>query len=421
MAKKLFALENAELEGEVIELETPAEVGEVAQVESEMVPEVAETETEVAAIDEGMGAADQLEQVEEVVAQAAEGEGLDPVAAEAIKIAVEAICARIGANPKAVYSLYATENFSSASSRKANTKIALEGVGEFLKDLWKKIKAALSSLWAKVKAFWAKHVSSLGQVKKALESMKKTVSSSSGKFKGQPFIEKAPGALLAAFAGKGDLTEARVGAYVAAHGDAEAGKDEVVATASKGQAAAAKASKDAKGGAAAATEDLAALNKQLTDLSAEVKLGSSDKPLIGGVFITYSFEVNEDNVSVTVETDSIADKDTEAGVMLVAKDKLNAVLGKVVAVIDANIKTKAGMDKAQAEFEKAMKEIGDAVNATVVNSETAEAAKVHRKAMKAVYSLNTKSIEVVNKKTSLDVKMAKAVLAYCSLCVKNYE
>ena len=59
-----------------------------------------------------------MEEVEGLVEDAVEnGEGLDPVAAEAVRISVEAICARIGANPKAVYPLYATENFASASSR----------------------------------------------------------------------------------------------------------------------------------------------------------------------------------------------------------------------------------------------------------------------------------------------------------------
>ena len=114
---KLFALEEAELEGTEVELEAAPEVGEVADVQVEVEADASEMTEVAAGVEEGMGAADQMEQVEEVVEQAAEGEGLDPVAAEAIKIAVEAICARIGANPKAVYSLYATENFQSASSR----------------------------------------------------------------------------------------------------------------------------------------------------------------------------------------------------------------------------------------------------------------------------------------------------------------
>ena len=128
---KLFAFENADVIGDEVELETPVEVGEVADVEVDVMEEGGEIEEQAEAIEEGVGASDQMEQVEELVEQAAEeGEGLDPVAAEAIRIAVEAICARVGANPKSMYALYATENFQSASSRKANTRFALEGVGD---------------------------------------------------------------------------------------------------------------------------------------------------------------------------------------------------------------------------------------------------------------------------------------------------
>ena len=210
---KLFALEEAELEGGAVELEAAPEVGEVADAQVDVEADAGEITEVEAGVEEGMGAADQLEQVEEVVEQAAEGEGLDPVAAEAIKIAVEAICARIGANPKSVYSLYATENFKSASSRKANTKYALEGLGEFLKNLWEKIKSALSSLWEKVKAFWNKHVSSLGRTLKALESMKEKVSQVKGTGTYEPV--EVPGSLRSIFPVKGaNLGVDEIGAFV---------------------------------------------------------------------------------------------------------------------------------------------------------------------------------------------------------------
>ena len=133
---KLFALEDINTDSAVGELEVTPQEGEVADVQAEVEPEVAEIGEQTEAIDEGMSATDQLEQVEQVVEQAAEGEGLSEVSAEAIRIAVEAICVRVGANPKTLYNMYATENFQSASSRKANSKIALEGVSEFLKDMW---------------------------------------------------------------------------------------------------------------------------------------------------------------------------------------------------------------------------------------------------------------------------------------------
>ena len=228
-----------------------------------------------------------MEQVEELVEQAAEeGEGLDPVAAEAVRIAVEAICARVGANPKSMYALYATENFQSASSRKANTRFALEGVKEFLQDLWKKIKAALSNLWSKVKAFWEKHVSSLGQVKKALESMKKKVSASSGKFEGQGFVEKAPGFILSSFPVQdGDVTKEDITKVIAAHGKAEASK-EVAVVAAAATTEVGKSAKKASKATGVATES-ADVDAQLAKYTGAKTYGSKEAPLVGGIHIVW--------------------------------------------------------------------------------------------------------------------------------------
>ena len=64
---KLFALEDAELEGGEVELEAAPEVGEVADAQTEVVADETEITEVEAGVEEGMGAADQLEQVEEVV------------------------------------------------------------------------------------------------------------------------------------------------------------------------------------------------------------------------------------------------------------------------------------------------------------------------------------------------------------------
>lgn len=406
---KLFALEDADLEGVgEVELEAAPEVGEVADAQTEVVADETEITEVEAGVEEGMGAADQLEQVEEVVEQAAEGEGLDPVAAEAIRIAVEAICARVGANPKSVYSLYATENFQSASSRKANTKYALEGVGEFLKDLWKKIKSALENLWNKVKAFWAKHVSTLGRVKKALDSMKQKVSSSSGKLEGQAYIENAPGGLSDAFGFSGsDITDSVIGDIVKNHMGAHTAADEA-----------------SSAGTAAAKAAVAAVNSDtdidLTGVAKSWELGSKTKPLVGGAYATFKIEVEEENVTASMERESV-EKGDKVGVKVVEKAGVSALLSKTSACIDATIKAKSGFDKAQTEFTKSMTELEKAINGKVTDKTSTEAAKPARQAVKAMYKINSKIPQISAERISLDLKLAKAVLAYSALCVKNYK
>lgn len=423
---KLFAFENADVIGGEVELETPVEAGEVADVEVDVMEEGGEIEEQADAIEEGMDASNQMEQVEELVEQAAEeGEGLDPVAAEAIRIAVEAICARVGANPKSMYALYATENFQSASSRKANSRFALEGVKEFLQDLWKKIKAALENLWAKVKAFWDKHISSLGRIKKALESMKKKVSSSSGKFKDQGFVEKAPSFLVSSFpVASGDITKQVINDYIGAHvkGDVE----EVVntandATSAAGETAKAAAKNKNKDKENVATES-ANLTTELERYNKPLTYGEKNKPLVGGITLTWSFEVEDGDVTVTVTEDTVVEAvASDVGVILMEKSDLNAALGNVISVINAGVKAKASLDRAYKTFEKTMDAIKTEVNSTVTNTAASEAAKELRKSIKAVYTLQTNSVKFINKTASLDVRLAKAVLGYAGLCLKNYK
>lgn len=423
---KLFAFENADVVGDEVELETPVEAGEVADVEVDVMEEGGEIEEQAEAIEEGMDASDQMEQVEELVEQAAEeGEGLDPVAAEAIRIAVEAICARVGANPKSMYALYATENFQSASSRKANTRFALEGVGEFLKDLWKKIKAALENLWGKVKAFWDKHISSLGRIKKALESMKKKVSSSSGKFNDQGFVEKAPSFLVSSFpVASGDITKQVIIGYIDAH--VKGNVEEVVtttdgATSAAGEVAKAAAKNKNKGKENVATES-AALTAELEKYNKPLTYGEKNKPLVGGITLTWAFEVEDGDVTVTVTEDTVVEAvASDVGVILMEKSDLNTALGSVISVINAGIKAKASLDRAYKTFEKTMDAIKTEVNSTVIDTGTSEAAKELRKSIKAVYALQTNGVKFINKTASLDVRLAKAVLGYAGLCLKNYK
>lgn len=404
---KLFAMEELDTEVDVVELETAPEQGEVADVQVDVEQEVAEVAEGSEAIEEGMGAADQLEQVEEVVAAAAEeGEGLDPVAAEAIKIAVEAICARVGANPKAVYALYATENFQSASSRKANTKIALEGVGEFLKDMWKKIKAALQRLWVKAKEFFAKHVSSLGRVKTALDSMKQKVAQSSGKIE-KAYLEEAPASLAEAFVAKTDVTADVASAIVAAHVVAGKASTNVAAN-----------------GAAATAAGLEAVKKnvavELGKLTGTYELGTEAAPLVGGVYVKYDVKTEDGELVVEVERQTV-EKGAKAGLSVAEKAKLAGLLSDTLNLIAEDVKEKAAFDKREAEFNKSMVEIEKALNETVKDQASAEAAKEVRKSLKVVYKANAKVPSIVSEKVALDVKLAKAVLGYASVCLKNYK
>lgn len=404
---KLFALENAELEGGAeVELEAAPEVGEVADVQVEVEADGGEIAEVEAGVDEGMGAADQLEQVEEVVADAAEGEGLDPVAAEAIKIAVEAICARVGANPKAVYSLYATENFKSASSRKANTKYALEGLGEFLKNLWEKIKAAVSALWEKVKAFWNKHVSSLGRSLKALESMKAKVSA----LKGSPVYEpvEVPGALKSLYPTKGDLSVDDVRAFGAAVAEAEKGMDAFRLM------------------EATEATDLAKIESQVATAVGSgvvVAFGSEAKPLPGGKYFKWTFKLEEDKADDVVTRTLQVEEDhgsAEAGnktakLEIAGKDKLKALIEDTIKGTKSIIKRRDDVEKRAKACSNTFKAIDKSINAEGAD------AKAGRLAMRSFNLIMTKGPSMEAKLLGLQLSQIKGVLGFTAACVKGHK
>lgn len=407
---KLFALEEMEVENQAVELEVSPEEGEVADVQVETEAEAAQVEDNSEAISEGVEAADQLEEVEEVVEKASEEEGLDPVAAEAIRIAVEAICARIGANPKAVYPLYAVENFQSASSRKANTKIALEGISEFLKNLWEKIKAALKKLWSKISEFWNKHFSSLNRMQKALESMKEKVNAA----KGVPSNEdiKAPGSLLAIFpvvSGNylGIDTVNTFGKQVEAAKTVLETKfkmfDNMTAVGNINDIE--KVVEEAKGG----------LN---------IAFGSEASPLPGGKVYkwtfkleeetednqkTYKLEVEEDHSEVSASSDKVM-------VEIANKDKLKQLIADTLTGVKAAVKYRDKYEQRQKKINDTFKAIDKSINS--MNKDDAHNARANLRAFNLIMS---KGPVVEAKYVTAFTAQVKGVLQFTNVCLKNFK
>ena len=423
MARKLFSLENDDT-GAISEDMVDDSVGEVADVQTEVTDDTGDISEDVGGVEEGIDATDSLDQVEDLVEGAVEsGEGLDPVAAEAIRIAIEAVCSRVGADPKAIYSLYATENFSSPSSRKSNSGIALEGVKEFLKDMWAKIKASLTNIWTKVKAFWAKHVSTLGRVKKALESMKAKVSSSTGKLTGQAFVDEAPSGLVSAFAGKDDINAKTVGDYIARHKVYTGESSEVTTTVTK-------------------LNEVAASIKDLKDFTnpqfgravedyAKAFGGGKDakkyNPLIGGIDLVITAEqsasADEAVFEMTVEKNETDNKEAKLGVSIASKDQLKSLLTDCLTVINETVKIKDKADKLESAVQKALGAISNVVNSTDVGGNDAlkEGMKLIRNNVKVMYKIDAKTPMLMSDTVNFNVKLAKAVLGYSAFCLKNYK
>lgn len=409
MRKSLFALESADDMGVDAEMETGVEEGEVAGVMAEGADDMADIAETSDAVSEGTEAAAQMGKVEDLMEDAAvNGQGLDTVAAEAIRISVEAICARVGANPKSVYSLYATENFQSASSRKANTRIALEGVGQFLKDLWARIKASLKTLWEKVKAFFNKHISSLGRVKKALESAKAKVSASSGKFKAQASIEEAPASLVNMFAGKTAIGAPSIAKFIIAHDTACGVVSNMVQPGFIGIS-------------------VSDGNFVLGTKPGTYDLGTATSPLIGGKYITVDFSDkdkqtnDEDGFNFEINRE-VVDKESKLSVSLADKAALSTLLTTTLKLITETIKFKEKYDKYSSDQNKAINAVDKVVSAKEATTPAVDGAtQTDRNALSFWYKVNAKVPSLVTEMQGANISLAKGVLGYTALCLKNYK
>jgi len=170
---KLFAFEDEMSTVDVEEILPEEEVAEVSDMESEAV----ELDSGAEAVTDGVEAAGQLEELGEVVEQAQEEGGLDPIAAEAVRIAYESIMGRLGVSNAPAAKYFAAENFQSRSTRKANTALAMEAsIKETLQKIWERIKDFFSNLLAKAKEFWNKMFYNADRLSKKIDAFKKEIS-----------------------------------------------------------------------------------------------------------------------------------------------------------------------------------------------------------------------------------------------------
>lgn len=396
MAKGLFATENDDLNTGVAEdLDVTPEVGAVGEVEAETTADVAGVTDDADAIDDGAIAGEQLEEVQDVLTEAVDsGEGLSPVAAESIRMTIAAICKPIHADPKRVYSLYARESFAAESSRLANTKFALEGVKEFLTDLYKRIKAALERLWTKVKAFWDKHISAVGRMKKAIESMKKKVKATGNKLKGSPVVESIPSSLARAFDAEGELKSADVSKVIAA-------------------------AMGFVGGSAVSTKYLAAVAK------GEAPAPGTDEDkiagFVNGVTLVFSYQVDDDGKIEKIEVereDSEKEADGSKGLVVAKKETLTEILTEAGKSIDAVIAARKAYDKNTDVLNKALQTLATEIQGQA-DQETKEA-KDKRVLLANLAKLGSFNAKAATMAASENVKACKAALSYVAFNLKYY-
>lgn len=431
MSRKLFALESEEV------VDVPAE-GAADPVEMELAEQVPEVEAEqeeiqedAEAIQEGSDAADQLEEVSEVVEASldseTDGEGLPPVAAEAVRIAVEAIAARIGYSGKAVYQLYATENFKSASSRRANTELALEGIKEFLTNIWKRIKEAVAGLVARIRAFWDKHFSVLSRSKKALESLKAKVEKSTGELK-EKTVDNVPSTIVSSFATNSNITTKTVEDYIRNHKELATQAKSHTAMGSMLTEFIGKLQAEISAADASATAESGSIRYML---AASAKIQDIEvEQLVGGKSFTSIITTDAGDRSLRFFTQSkeiLGVKDKPA-LAVPTKAELTGIISNAIEVVDATSAMNKEFTKSNDEVKKQLSTLDSLVKKVTDKLEKTEGADPEGKGKNilrdglAVFNRATSYHSSLNATVlSYNIKLAKATYSYGKFCLAQYK
>lgn len=537
MAKLLFALEGKTDSNDDIEFEGIDVGGHVFEDSLEVQEDATAIEAIAEGIDLAIVATERLEEIQYFSAMSTVHlGGVTPLNSSILNVAIEAICANIGVKPEKVglTQMYSAENFSSEGSRKQYSTIAVEGLGDFIKNLWEKIKNAFKSLWKKITDFWDKHISTLGRIRKSLVSMKGAISNNKYEMQGDGRIEKTPSSLLTTFASdKGDLTTKVISTYVKTHFEASNhfGKalNQVIKsqdilgvelkkrleTKTKNDAESKKQEESEKTKTdstenkpeekSTSTESLTdiyyAEENALTDVlkklgnkvgegakrikkaftpkdkttpetpqdtkakpeeeqpkkEEEVKetpkekpeekpeapseapldlkedtsafngdkllFGSKESPLAGGVYYIYTFNEPEDDgsSSIDIEKETIDATDSDAGVLVPSKSDLSNLTDGTLKLIDKTIKSKEVLSNYNKEFEKTMTSLSTLINKSSSGDVDKEEDAHLRKVLNSIQSLSKNILTFSTTLANLDVQLAKGVLYYVGLCLKQYK
>ena len=181
MARKFFALENADNSAYGNEALTAEDMAEAGEGVEEVAVDSAEVDELATAIEDAEVAADNLEETAEVLEAGVEsGEGVSEETAQAAEIAVEAALNMLGTSHRGSSLMPSLESWGSGQSRLQATKIALEGVTDKIKEIWKRIVEYVKMIAQKVLDFFVKFFDNTDRLKKNVAKARAKVNENSG-------------------------------------------------------------------------------------------------------------------------------------------------------------------------------------------------------------------------------------------------
>lgn len=397
----------------------PALPAEVEAGAAEVTEQVGEVEDLNTAIEEAEADAETLGDIQETLAETVEsGEGVDETTAEVAEIAVEAICARLGIRnaQKVVPSL---ESFGSKSSRVTATRVAVESIGDKIKQIWSAIMAAIKTVWEKVKSFVAGLLKNRGMLEKHLEGLKKRVETLDGNLK--PKEKEVSGGAGKAFGigGKADLKTAET---VLENARKLMGVASVaVQQASRTAGQVLNFEKDPSGATKAKGELVGAVSeavKKLGEVSSKDGVSQYGQ-LVGGKTIVVNAQANAEKQTLDIQIGELSKEQPKTAAAL-SRDEMKSLVGEALDLVKA-LKEYDKVEKDLAKISAECAKVVDAVLKGAANRmEDKEAAEAVRKGAADVRELNSMIGKFGASIPSVIFMSAKAAGDYVSASLANH-
>jgi len=441
------ALEDGDLEGDVA---TPVEQQETEVAAANAVTDVVEADAQVneeaigieslsvaieQAIDDVQEVESVVETVQDVAGEPAEGEtpaegaaepeGLTEGEAQLAEEAFHQAMRRLGGTLAGKKHMPAMESFSSSNSRRAATRLAIEGVVDTIKGVWERIIQAIKTLWNKLVSFYKSFTDANLRLEKAAKAMKAKVAGIKTKEAKEGSFEDA--SLANAFPG-GNIDG--VNAVLKNHLDYIAAVESGVAAVS-GMTGIVKSVMDDKEGKKTVAEAEKVMKEIVSYMlggeSAAVATGAdgfeveSKKVLVGGKTIKvsgkFNFAEDASDVELAYSFHGGDEKSENKTVTVASVSDLSAVCDQVAAFAKANGKFVTGLDKQDKEVRKLLSAIDSLVAAF---SKDGKPSKAGTFARKLVATCSNKVGAFGASMGGLNTKAGKAALSFVSRCASKY-
>ena len=409
MARKFFALENADNSAGLNEALTAEDMAEAGEGVEEVAVDSAEVDELATAIEDAEVAADNLEETAEVLEAGVEsGEGVSEETAQAAEIAVEAALNMLGTSHRGSSLMPSLESWGSGQSRLQATKIALEGVTDKIKEIWKKIVEFVKMIAQKVVDFFVKFFDNTDRLKKNVAKARAKVNEASGDKPKEANLKS--GSVATYFnngQGKSDFTTAI--AIIENHTAQAAGSAALVNAASS---AVEKLKAFDTDSAKKAIESVVVSASSFTKGEHKGAQGAFSAPLIGGrrVFVGIGGDTEPELILEVVEPEKKSTKEA------VALDKAQCLtmLNKVEELAKATEEYK----KVKAKIEGLTKATANLADAAIkaVDNEGSQAG-----VRKAVTSIARNVNRMVTMLPAWNVKVGNVALNYVLASAKNFD